>query len=194
MKWIYHWLFPTVWWAFILYWLISAFWALKPKVREPGIQRLIHYGFGALAFMILAYQQYFPATLDRQLWPEDRTSFWTGAAVTVAGLGFAVWARIHLGRYWSAAITLKEGHRLIRSGPYRWVRNPIYTGILTGVLGTAIALGRTRGLAALFILYLTYSWKIHREQRLLAGEFGEEYAAYCREVPSLVPYKFPKRQ
>jgi protein-S-isoprenylcysteine O-methyltransferase Ste14 len=141
---------------------------------------------------MLVFRGFLPKLMNRELWPQNEFSFWPGAVVMLAGLGFAVWARIHLGRYWSGAITLKEGHRLIRSGPYQFVRNPIYTGILTGVAGTAIALGTVCGLIVLAILFGDYSWKIRREQRLLAGEFGEEYAVYCRTVPALVPFKFPK--
>lgn len=151
--------------------------------------RMIHLSVSMAALLMFAFRGVLPEPMTWQLWPQTAFTFWTGAAVMLAGLIFAVWARIHLGRFWSGAITLKEGHRLIRSGPYQFVRNPIYTGILTGVAGTAIALGQVCGLVALAILFIVYSWKIHREERLLAGEFGEEYAAYCRTVPALVPFK-----
>ncbi|HXC97510.1 MAG TPA: isoprenylcysteine carboxylmethyltransferase family protein [Edaphobacter sp.] len=73
----------------------------------------------------------------------------TGAVVTVVGLLFAVWARRHLGSNWSQAVTVKQGHELITTGPYALVRHPIYTGILTGFLGTAIALSQVRGIIGL---------------------------------------------
>jgi protein-S-isoprenylcysteine O-methyltransferase Ste14 len=187
---LYHWLFPCAWWSFVTYWVVSAWWVRKTKFIEPFLARMAHFWVGTFALLILAFHGLLPAPMNWQLWPENRFSFWTGAAVMLSGLAFAVWASIHLGRFWSGAITLKEGHRLIRSGPYRFVRNPIYTGILTGVAGTAITLGQVSGLVALVILWAVYSWKIHREQHLLSGEFGEEYAVYCRDVPSLVPYKF----
>ncbi|HZI32302.1 MAG TPA: isoprenylcysteine carboxylmethyltransferase family protein, partial [Candidatus Binatia bacterium] len=71
----------------------------------------------------------------------------------------------------------------------QFVRNPIYTGILAGATGTVIALGTFSGIVALAIIFAVFSWKIRREERLLTGEFGEEYAAYCREVPALLPFK-----
>ncbi|HEX3625238.1 MAG TPA: isoprenylcysteine carboxylmethyltransferase family protein [Verrucomicrobiae bacterium] len=193
MNLFYHYLFPCAWWSFAAYWTVSALWVRKTKVMESPLTRIAHLLVGTLALLMLAFRGYLPRPMNWQLWPQNKFTFWLGAAVTLAGLGFAVWARIHLGRYWSGAITLKEGHRLIRSGPYQFVRNPIYTGILTGLAGTAIALGQVSGLIALAILWAVYSWKIQREQRLLAGEFGEEYAAYCRDVPALVPYKLPSR-
>lgn len=190
---IYQWLFPVAWWSFVVYWLISAFWARKTKVAEAPLPRLLHSLIGAIGLLILAFHRFLPAPMNWELWPQNVFTFWSGAAVTLAGLGFAVWARIHLGRFWSGAITLKEGHRLVRSGPYQFVRNPIYTGIITGVAGTAIALGKVSGLAALAIVFAVYSWKIRREQRLLATEFGEEYAEYCRNVPALLPFKLNLR-
>jgi protein-S-isoprenylcysteine O-methyltransferase Ste14 len=188
---IYQWLFPVAWWSLVAYWLISALWARKTKVAEAPLPRMLHFLIGTFAILILAFHDRFPPSVDWQLWPRNEFTFWLGATVTLAGLGFAVWARIHLGRFWSGAITLKEGHRLIRSGPYQFVRNPIYTGILTGVAGTAIAIGKISGLVAVAMVLAVYSWKIRREERLLAAEFGGEYAAYCRDVPALVPFLKP---
>jgi protein-S-isoprenylcysteine O-methyltransferase Ste14 len=191
---IYNWLFPAAWWSFVAYWTISALWVKKAKVMESPVPRITHFLTGSFAILILAFHNYFPRRVDWQLWPRNKFTFWLGATVTLAGLGFAVWARIHLGRFWSGAITLKEGHRLIRSGPYQFVRNPIYTGIITGVAGTAITIGRTSGLVAVAIIFTVYSWKIRREEKLLAGEFGGEFAAYRREVPALVPFKLNARK
>jgi len=185
---LYRWLFPVVWWSFVAYWLISAFWVRRTKVSEQPASRILHLLAASFALSLLAFNGL--GALNWQLWPQNPLTFWTGATVTLAGLGFAVWARVHLGRFWSGSITLKEGHRLIRSGPYQIVRNPIYTGILTGVAGTAIALGKPRGLIALAMLFAIYSWKIRREERLLADEFGDEYVHYCDEVPALVPFLF----
>lgn len=190
---LYHSLFPCAWWAFAAYWMVSALWVRKTKTMEPFLPRMIHLLVSTAALLMFAFRGFLPETMTWQLWPQNEFTFWAGACVMLAGLGFAVWARIHLGRFWSGAITLKEGHRLIRSGPYQFVRNPIYTGILTGVAGTAIALGQVCGLVALAILFIVYSWKIHREERLLAGEFGEEYAVYCRTVPALVPFTLHSR-
>jgi protein-S-isoprenylcysteine O-methyltransferase Ste14 len=184
----YRGLFPVIWSSFIAYWLVSAFWVRKTKVSEPPASRILRLLAVSSAIALFAFDRF--GLLDKQLWPQNALTFWSGAAVTLAGVAFAVWARIHLGRLWSGAITLKDGHRLIRSGPYQIVRNPIYTGILTGLAGTAIALGKPRGLLALAILFAVYSWKIRLEERLLASEFGDEYVRYCDEVPALVPFLF----
>jgi protein-S-isoprenylcysteine O-methyltransferase Ste14 len=191
---IYNWLFPVAWWSFGAYWAVSAFWVRKAKVMEPLVPRITHLLLTTFAFLILTFHNYFTRRVDLQLWPQNKFTFGSGAAVMLAGLGFAIWARIHLGRFWSGSITLKEGHRLARNGPYQFVRNPIYTGILTGVAGTAIALGRISGLVALTMLFAVFYWKKCREERLLATEFGDEFVAYCRQVPALLPFKINSRQ
>ena len=91
-------------------------------------------------------------------------------------------------------MVLKEGHRLIRTGPYALARHPIYTGILTGLVGSALALGRLWGLIVLLLLTAMYYFKARSEERLLLTEFGEEYALYLRKVPMLAPIpRFPRQ-
>ena len=82
----------------------------------------------------------------------------TGIILTIAGLGFSAWARRHLGRYWSSMVMVKVGHQLIRTGPYRIVRNPIYTGIFVAFLGAAVAIGELLAFAALLLDYAQRLW------------------------------------
>ena len=84
-------------------------------------------------------------------------------------------------------VTLKQDHELIRSGPYRWVRHPIYTGLLLAILGSAIALGEWRGLIALVLVAAAVLRRIAIEERFLTQQFGAAYARYRAEVPALVP-------
>jgi protein-S-isoprenylcysteine O-methyltransferase Ste14 len=110
-----------------------------------------------------------------------------GWAVTALGLAFAVWSRWTLGRNWSARITLKTEHELIRSGPYGFVRHPIYSGLLVAFLGTALYLGEWRGLIALPVFAVGFWLKSVREEKLLESEFGAEYREYRRETGMLTP-------
>src|SRR5450755_3974668 len=121
-----------------------------------------------------------PAALAGWLLP-----FWIGAAVTIAGLLFAVWAREHLGRNWSRSVTIKQGHELITTGPYAVVRHPIYTGILAGLLGTAIALSQVRGFIAFLLMFLMLWLKLRMEEQWMRSQFGETYATYARETAAL---------
>ena len=97
---------------------------------------------------------------------------------------------MHLGRNWSSSVTIKEDHELIISGPYAMVRHPIYTGILTGFLGTVIALSQVRGLIAFILIFLVLWLKLRREEQWMRSQFGEKYATYAHKTTSLVPYLF----
>ena len=119
--------------------------------------------------------------------PEEPWIGWIGIAVTCLGVAVAIWARYCLGEYWSARVTLKEGHQLIRSGPYAYVRHPIYTGMLLGCVGAALVLGEWRGIMAVGLLLAAHARKALREERLLLTEFGEQYVSYRRTTGFLFP-------
>jgi protein-S-isoprenylcysteine O-methyltransferase Ste14 len=108
----------------------------------------------------------------------------------VAGLLFAIWAREHLGRNWSRSVTIKQAHELITTGPYGVVRHPIYTGILAGFLGTAIALSQVRGLVAFVFIFVILCVKLRMEEQWMRSQFGETYATYAHRTAVLVPYVF----
>ena len=97
-------------------------------------------------------------------------------------------ARLHLGGNWSGTVTIKRGHTLVRTGPYAVVRNPIYTGLLVAALGTAIALGHLRDLAATGTLLALYLYKIRVEERFMTEQFSEQYLQYKRETKTLIPF------
>jgi protein-S-isoprenylcysteine O-methyltransferase Ste14 len=187
MYYFYHWFFQISWLLFVAYWIISAPWAKRIKVREPLSVLLAYRPIAWLAMLILIFPQRFPP-LQHPLWPQERLTFYTGAVIMLAGLAFAVWARIHLGRYWSASVALKQDHQLIRSGPYQFVRHPIYTGILAGLLGTVIALGHVNGIIAFILFSLCFWWKSRFEETLMIQTFGDQYLQYRKEVPALVPW------
>ena len=95
---------------------------------------------------------------------------------------------MHLGRNWSRSVTIKEGHELITTGPYGVVRHPIYTGILTGFLGMAIAISQVRGFIVVVLVFFAFWLKLSMEEKWIRSQFGETYAAYARQTAALVPY------
>jgi protein-S-isoprenylcysteine O-methyltransferase Ste14 len=183
-----HWAWLLPWPLFFAYWLIRALSAAKATERESLPSRLVHLSLlsGSL-WLLLSSQPSWPP-LDRPLWPSPIWLLAIGLAITVGGLGFAVWAREHLGRNWSGTVTFKEGHSLIRTGPYRLVRHPIYTGLLVAMIGAAIGRGQLRGLLALGVALLALARKITLEERLLTRHFGDEHRQFQREVKALIPY------
>jgi protein-S-isoprenylcysteine O-methyltransferase Ste14 len=112
----------------------------------------------------------------------------SGLILTLLGVGFAVWARVYLGKNWSSMPAIKVDHKLIRTGPYSLVRHPIYTGILFGIAGTAIIIGEPVVLIAFLLILVISLWKIQMEEKYLQEEFGEDYTRYKKEVPALIPF------
>ena len=190
MLWFFESFFPVVWIAFLLYWRIKAAGTKTTKRIEPAASQILR----ALAFLIVIVLLSIPRIplpwLYRQLWPTGIWPFCVGAVVTVLGLLFAVWARQYLGSNWSHAVTVKQGHELITTGPYALVRHPIYTGILTGFLGTAIALSQVRGVIGFVLIFLVLWTKLRKEEEWMRSQFGETYATYAHQTAALVPYLF----
>src|SRR5712672_3211464 len=115
------------------------------------------------------------------------------AGLTLAGTLFTWWARIHLGRFWSNAITRKEGHRVIDTGPYGLVRHPIYTGLIAGMLATGVAVGTVTAMLGAVLISLGMWQKARMEEGFLTQELGADaYGPYCRRVPMLVPLLPPR--
>ena len=190
MLWFYESFFPAVWIAFLVYWRIKASGTKTTQRSESDRSAILR----ALAFLLVIILLSVPRIplpwLNRQLWPSGLWSFWIGAAVTVVGLLFAIWARHHLASNWSSAVTIKQDHELITTGPYALVRHPIYTGILTGFLGTAIALSQVRGIIGFVLIFLVLWAKLRREEQWMRSQFGGTYAAYASHTAALVPFLF----
>jgi protein-S-isoprenylcysteine O-methyltransferase Ste14 len=175
MLWFYKSFFPVVWIAFVLYWRIKAADTKTSQRLEPNAWPILR----ALTFLIVIVLLSIPRIplpwLYRQLWPAGLWPFWIGAAVTV-------------GRNWSNAVTIKQDHELITTGPYALVRHPIYTGILTGFLGTAIALSQVRGVIGFVLIFLVLWAKLRMEEEWMRSQFGETYATYVHQTSALVPF------
>lgn len=182
------WLVPILWTCFWGYWAFSAV-RLRPTARSEGERSYrSHALLVVLAFVLVMAPWMHVSVLGTRFLPPALSVFWTGVVLLVAGLGIAVWARYHLGEYWSGRIAVKDGHKLIRTGPYALARHPIYTGILLGMTGTAVALGEWRGVLAVVLIAAAYGYKIWREERLLLRELGQEYAGYRRDVKAIIPF------
>jgi protein-S-isoprenylcysteine O-methyltransferase Ste14 len=180
---------PTLWLAWLLYWGISARNVKETRWREPLASQLLHRVPLILAAILLAAPAWLPRVLTKRFLPNGLLFPALGAALLAAGLGFSVWARRHLGRNWSAQVVVKQDHALIRSGPYRHVRHPIYTGILLAFLGTVVTIGEWRGLLAFLFALVSFAVKSRAEEHRMAGIFPE-YQAYRRETAALIPFVY----
>lgn len=169
---------PAAWLAWALYWWVAARGTKATHWRESAASRILHVAPLIAAFLLLS-----PTRMPTG----SVAAAWIGAALTVAGLGFAVWARRHLGRNWSGTITLKVGHELITSGPYRWVRHPIYSGLLLAFAGSAIATGGLRGVLAFFLAAFAIGRRVQLEEQAMRRQFGTAYEDYARRVAAVIP-------
>src|ERR1700722_17715221 len=188
MLWFYEAFFPAVWIVFLVYWQIKAFNTKTTQRLEPVASRLLRVLIFLIAIALLSIQRIPLPWIYVQLWPNSLLTSWLGAAITIAGLLFAVWARAYLGSNWSRSVTIKQGHELITTGPYAVVRHPIYTGILTGFLGMAIAISQVRGFIVLVLIFVAFLIKLRMEEQWMRSQFGETYATYARQTAALVPY------
>ena len=178
------------WWAFGL-----TFWLRKQPPRAPEAKRdrssLIGLLLQAAAYFVIWFyplQRRRFATIGSGSGVLD----WGLAAITLAIAIASVWlvntAARRLGKQWALTARLVEGHTLIQDGPYRFVRNPIYTGMLGMLLATGLAVGHWTALLGAAVLFLAGTYiRIRSEERLLRRAFGYEFEAYEQRVPALIP-------
>lgn len=180
---------PALWLAWLFYWWLSARNVKATKWGEPLGSRLRHRVPMILAAILLAAPRWVPKVLTRRFLPEGALFPVLGTVMLAAGLGFSVWARRHLGRNWSAHVVVKEDHALVRTGPYKHVRHPIYSGILLGFLGMVVTIGEWRGLLGMLLVLVSFAVKSRQEEKRMRETFPE-YEQYQRETAALVPFLY----
>jgi protein-S-isoprenylcysteine O-methyltransferase Ste14 len=175
------------WLIFLAYWFVASLGVNRMTRREPRAGLLGRVIVMATAWYLLYDSQPWFGVLNRRFIPWRPWVFAVGVVLTWAGVFFAIWARYHIGRYWSGTVALREGHELVRTGPYSWIRHPIYTGMLLAFAGTALAVGRYRGIVAFAIILVTFTWKSKKEEALLAGQFGPAFEEHRRHTGFFLP-------
>ena len=175
------------WLLFALYWAVAAFGVKKTAKRQNLAERMLYIVFMAAGFFLLYQENPNWGPLNHRFVPDQPSIAWLGAALCAAGVIFAIWARHTIGKDWSAEVQIKEGHQLIRSGPYARIRHPIYTGILLATIGTALLIGEYRGLLAVAMFLVGFTRKARKEESFLAAEFGAAFAEHRRRTGFFLP-------
>jgi protein-S-isoprenylcysteine O-methyltransferase Ste14 len=173
----------------VLSWAAAAFWSApaagRPAFREERLYRIVTFAGAFLLFAV--YGHSFHGRF--RLWDLGQGSQWALFAIAVAGLLFAWWARLYLGRLWSGSVTRKADHHVVDTGPYAIVRHPIYTGIIVAIAAAALEIGTFVALAGFVLMALGFWIKARLEERFLREQLGAEaYDSYRRRVPMLVPF------
>ncbi|HMF74045.1 MAG TPA: isoprenylcysteine carboxylmethyltransferase family protein [Bryobacteraceae bacterium] len=176
------------WMVFLLVWLLASFSSKSDARRQSSGSRLQQALPVLLAYFLLFNRGVAIGPLGLRFVPAEPFWWILGAVLTLAGILIAFWARFFLGRNWSATVTVKQDHELVRSGPYAIVRHPIYSGLLLSILGTALFVGEVRGLLALLLALLGWKWKSLQEESFMQEQFGESYSIYRRQVKALIPF------
>ena len=178
----------TLWFVWFVSWWASAGWSSAP-VKRAGLRRelpnRIVTVIGAYGLFARLSGRINPLVLDLR---GHAVVAWAGVALVASGFAFTWWARIHLGRLWSATVTRKPGHHVVDTGPYALVRHPIYTGIMVAAFGTALVRGYASGFVGAAMMTLGFYLKARLEEGFLRDELGADaYDAYARRVPMLTP-------
>jgi len=175
------------WIIFLGYWAVNALRTKAVVERQSPSSILAHRAPLTLGGLLLWYPK-LPHALSLSLTPQTGVSRVIGAVVCVLGLLVALWSRWMLAGNWSSSVTFKKGHELVEAGPYRFVRHPIYTGILLMCLASAIAAGQLRSWLGFLLLCAGLWIKLKQEESLLLRHFPDEYPSYRSRVKALVPF------
>lgn len=177
-----------LWIAMFIVWFLTGF-KLKQttRSRSEGMSRVAVYIVWAGWWLLFAHG-FGRGTLARRVFEPSMSTAYVGIGITAAGLAFAVLARLYIGKNWSPLIQLKEGHELIKTGPYALVRHPIYSGLMFATLGTAIAYGELSGFLGFVMVVAAWGYKSRLEESAMAEQFGAQYESYRAQVKGLVPF------
>ena len=184
------------WAAFLLVWGVTALF-VKRDVRGGGyaaawqrfwvLRLAVAVLIVVLALRLAGRAGSSGAVFFRGIFTPPPALGWAAAAFTAIGIGFAVWARVYLGRNWSPRPAVKEHHELVTTGPYAYVRHPIYTGIMLATLGTALV-GTIFGIVMFIVICITFALRIGKEEKLMLELFPRHYPEYQKRTKRLVPF------
>ena len=183
----WRYLTATPWLIFLAYWVISSFRTRQTAGKESAASRSSFLLFEIPGYILLFSERARIGVWGQPMFHQTLAIAVTGVAFTWLGLALAIWARWHIGEYWSARVTIKEDHKLIRSGPYARLRHPIYSGLDLAAIGMALLVDEWGCLVGLALIVVGYVLKAKKEERMLAAQFGEVFQEHCRHTGFLFP-------
>lgn len=174
------------WAVFLVVWLASSLGAKRTLRRRYG-GAWLRLALGAAVVLIVQVPAVSALAARYDAYLRSSALSWVGAAACAAGIALAVWARVNLGRNWGMPMSVKESPELVTSGPYAYVRHPIYAGVILALLGSGLATS-VLWLAISLAMAGYFVYAAYREEALLAREFPDAYPAYRARTRMLVPF------
>jgi protein-S-isoprenylcysteine O-methyltransferase Ste14 len=181
----------AIFWAWVVSWGVAAIWSRRTTARAPNSGRVLDLGLTVAGAALIAYSSRMRVMFGSNgpfSWGFPLAVDWLLTGLVALGLVFTWWARLTLGDLWSSAVTRKEAHVVVRRGPYRLVRHPIYTGLIFALLALAVQTGRPAAVAGALLMATGFWAKARLEERFLSVELGEAYADFRRVTPMLIPF------
>jgi protein-S-isoprenylcysteine O-methyltransferase Ste14 len=180
-------LIAVLWIIWLVVWTAAAFFVKRTQRKEPLGTMLIERVPVVAGMLVLIRPHWLPPALHHRFIAEGLGIALLALLLVIAGMLFAYWARVHLGRNWSGEVMVKVGHTLITSGPYRSVRHPIYSGMTLALVGTALATGAPYGFVGLALILFGFLVRVRLEEALMRKTFPGEYDDYSRHTARLIP-------
>jgi protein-S-isoprenylcysteine O-methyltransferase Ste14 len=178
----------TISWAVVFaVYLVLMFTNKRTRERDAAGTRVWYHVPTILSYLFMFSPMLWIGELGKSWITRGVVEEGFGTALAVAGGALAIWARLSIGRNWSAVVTVKEDHHLVRVGPYAWIRHPIYTGLITAMAGTALVNRRWAGVVALALMTAAFLFKSRIEERFMVRTFGREYEEYRAQSGAFLP-------
>ena len=184
---VFHLLVEVPWIVFVLYWIVSAIRTRDTLQTESFASRYAILLIEVAGFVLLFRHSAGIGFLGNRFMHRTLASAIVGSILTWMGIGLAIWARYHLAEYWSARITIKEDHQLIRTGPYARLRHPIYSGIVLAAIGSAVVIDQWRCVLGVCLVLIGYCIKARKEETMLTQQFGDAFREHQKHAGFLIP-------
>ena len=184
---VFHLLVEAPWIVFVLYWIVSAIRTRDTLQTESSGSRYAILLIEIAGFVLLFRHSAGVGFLGERFMHRTLASAVIGSILTWVGIGLAIWARYHLAEYWSARITIKQDHQLIRTGPYARLRHPIYSGIILAAIGSAVVIDEWRCVLGVCLVVTGYCIKARKEETMLTQQFGDAFREHQKHAGFLIP-------
>jgi protein-S-isoprenylcysteine O-methyltransferase Ste14 len=184
---IFRLLLGIPWIVFIVYWIVGALKTRATHEKESFTSRYVVLAIEVVGYLLIFNDSTGIGFLRTRVLPRTLLGPVVGVVLTWLGIALAIWARYHLAEYWSARVTIKEDHQLIRTGPYTHLRHPIYSGLILATLGSALVIDRWRCVLGFCLVLAGYCFKAKKEETMLTQQFGEAFRDHQKHTGFLIP-------